>query len=571
MKKRTFTYPGSDFDRGKVLLASLGTFWADIYEGSDQVTSYATATAEIVTQSYNNLLSVLAGISRYDVDVFHKELLSPIRLRKEDVNAINTTRFLFDNTDKKFDEAELFFSRQIKQELYAFPLPENLVRIGYIFNKIAFPTLSLTNQVDFIIDQVSKAIIFSDNPFDNAALTKNIVGDAANEEMTLWGFSCDYDYNYVFNQFAYALGLKLRSSEGYKQLMNAIFSGLVDGGLSSKTLDLALTAITGIPLALDHERVETIRDDRHGLFIATDKNVYRFNCDVEVVVKEGQVITPGTYLIAGLTVSEFFTGNKYKLPEDDKDLVCYVQPEILLATNDYETMITESTGEDILVSVERRDCQKIKRDLSQLALDSGFLLQCFWGDLVFENKDVPLEIDESHESGYTFVRFSLGGYPADVDRFFDELHARGVDLLENPPDLCKEKPTRGTLARTLDRRKNLTSEPTAATLPAKINPLRFLIENVLRNNVFVVKIVVSALGQNAVGLYNIRHLKKLIPPQTAMIVVFELSGGTENIGPDYVAETVDTFVGMEPILDVVPETLVNDLGATARIISGTCQ
>jgi len=571
MKKRVFTYPGTDFDRGKNLIALLGTFWADIYEGSDQLLSYTTAVGETLNQSYSNLLSVLAGVSRYDLDVFHKEFIAPIRLKRSELNTIRTTEFLFDNTNKVFNEQELFFNRPLKQDLFSFPLPARLVRVGYVFNKIAFPTVSLVHQIDFVIDTMRNALVFAENPFTNAGFSKNIVGPQDSEEMTVWGFSCDYDYDYVFNQFAYALGLRLRSSEGYKELMNAVFSGFIDSGLTSKTLDAALSAITGIPLALDHEQVEVIRTDRQGLFIATDKNIYRFHCDAEVVVSEGQVITPGTYLIAGLTVSEFFTSSTYKEIDNENELVCTVKPEVLLATSDYETMVTETTGEDILVSVEQKDCQKIKKDLTQLALDSGFLLQCFWGDLVFENKEVPLEVQEQHESGYTFVRFGLGGFPADVDRFFEELHARGVYEVENPPEDCKGKKPRGTLARVLDRRKNLTSEPTADTLPSKINPLRFLIENVLRNNVFVVKIVVSTLGQNAVGLYNIRHLRKLIPPQTAMIVVFELNGGTEKIGPEYVKETVETFVGMEPAVDTVPETLVKDLGVTARIISGTCQ
>jgi hypothetical protein len=102
--------------------------------------------------------------------------------------------------------------------------------------------------------------------------------------------------------------------------------------------------------------------------------------------------------------------------------------------------------------------------------------------------------------------------------------------------------------------------------------LKFLVENVLRNNVFVVRIFIPALGQNHLGLYNIRHLRQLIPPQTAMIVVFELVVDLDTIdAEDHIAEHVTTFTGMNPLKDIVPETLVRDIGATAHLISGTCQ
>ena len=131
---------------------------------------------------------------------------------------------------------------------------------------------------------------------------------------------------------------------------------------------------------------------------------------------------------------------------------------------------------------------------------------------------------------------------------------------------------RGTLAHLLDKRVNSGTEPTAAHLPKTINPLRFLVENVLRNNVFVVRIMVPALGKNRLGLYNIRHLRQLLPPQTAMIVIFELAPERVTVnGPDNVREILNTFTGMERQKDTLPSTLVRDFGAYARVVSGTCQ
>jgi hypothetical protein len=251
---------------------------------------------------------------------------------------------------------------------------------------------------------------------------------------------------------------------------------------------------------------------------------------------------------------------------------------------------------------------------------------------VFENKVVPLIVDTNHPSGYTFVKFDLGGFPADVERFFDELHMRGVDAAETVKEACFYSPIEyasleafpsrivngkkvpygmtgrvyravdtgwlyrwapsidaapgtyeqivrvppdrklGTLAHMLDKRRQPDSEPSERHLPATINPLRFLIENVLRNNVFIVRIDVPALGQNRLGLYNVRHLRQVIPPQTAMIVIFELAAKTDKINAEkQVAEEVDSFKGIEPQTDTIDENYVKDNGALLTTLSGTCQ
>ena len=209
---------------------------------------------------------------------------------------------------------------------------------------------------------------------------------------------------------------------------------------------------------------------------------------------------------------------------------------------------------------------------SALAIDSGFAAACFYGDLVFENREVPLRVITSHPTKYTYVYFDLNGHPADVKQFFDEVHARGIELAQNQNACHPPIKKIGTLAQILDKRKYAETEPQPEHLPATINPLRFLLENVLRNNVFVVRITVSALGQKHLGLYNIRHLRQLLPPQTAMIVVFELKTPPDKIvAAQQITEYTSGFTGLEPVADEVPNENVLDLGATLYLISGTCQ
>lgn len=573
MNKQEFVYPGSDFDRGKTLLSLLGTFWSMTYSASDQMASYVKVVGETANQTYRNLLEVVAGVSRHDVPVLHTELLVPITLKKSECNTALTSIARFDSGSAVID-GTLQFDRPQQTTIFSFPLPDNLVDVANIFNRIAFPTTALTKNSDYVIDRGRHAIVFAADPFENSTFARRVYQNGAqlDEELTVWGFMGGFDYDYVFEQFAYAIGLKLRSSQGYKDLTNAIITGLIDGGLTAKTLDAALTAICGVPVVANNEEtVEVMQYDHHGLFIATDKAVYRFSSSATPSVAIGQVMRAGDYLIRGFDVSEFYINNSYIAADESQQVVCQAAPMGILETQTKTPLLTED-DQVITLSDGTTVCRRLPRDITALALDNGFLAACFYGDLVFENKNVPLEVNTEHPSGYTYVKFGVGGLPADVEFFFDEIHRRGVDYAELPPNECVPGRKLGTLAQLLDRRPKAQTQPTAADLPTSINPLRFVIENVLRNNVFVVRIFVPALGQNRLGLYNVRQLRAMIPPQTAMIVVFELVADSDIIDAvNNIAETVQTFTGMEPVADIVGAELVRDIGVTARLVSGTCQ
>jgi hypothetical protein len=532
----TFTYPQSDLDRSRVLLSVLGSFWRRTYAARDQVRSYVDGTAETVAQTYRNLLETAAALSRYEIPLFHVENWAPIALKKSEMNTGDVGAARFDSGLFAFNDGLAKFDQPAAQPYFAFPRPADLVGVAQLFNKLVFPTVAMSEKADYVIDINRNALVFAENPFNNPALLRKPIYDGnqiVDEEIVVWGFRGHFDYQYVFKQFAYALGIRLATSQGYKDLTNAVITGLLNGGADSASLDLAVSALTGVAVAQDDETVEVVQLDSHGLFIATDKNVYRFTPGANPVVAVDDKLTPGDQLVDAVKIVELTSG-------------------------------------------------AVPAAITALALDSGFLSACFWGDLVFENKDVPLEVDTAHPSGYTYVSFGLGGFPADVTRFFDEIHARGVEQAIRPPENCPPGIRRHTLAHILDARAQPeyvadpqtypVDEPTAAHLPAVINPLRFVVANILRNNVFLIQIKSAGLGQNRLGLYNIRHLRQMLPPHTAMVVIYELGGLRDTIsGADNLTETTATFTGMAPLSDTVPDDLVSDNGATARVFSGTCQ
>lgn len=573
---QTFTYPGSDLDRGRSLMAVLGSFWARTYTAKDQVLSYVESSAVLSAQTFRNLLETVWAVSRYDVPVFHKEYWTPLVLKRSDIEKGTISNYEFGAGGHAFDDYGAFFDVNLGANFFYFPAPAKLVRVGQLFNKILFPTAALTENVDYIVDARRGAIIFAANPFDNPALIRKTTttDGQPDEEMLLWGFSGQFDYEMIFNQFAYALGIRLNSSQNYKDLTNAIINALINGGATVRDLDLALSAITGVPVVLeDRERVEAVAYDNYGLFVATDKNVYRFADHAEPIVNIGQLVRGGEQLVRGFEIDELFVGNSYAGVPDDGAVVCCAPPSGLLVTNDYSGLVTENEV-DIILNPNDQICVTPKKPISALAIGEGYLATCFYGDLVFENKEVPLEVNTAHETGFTYLSFALGGIPADVTQFFDELHDRGVTEALKPRPDCQttDGSPKFTLAHYLDRRKNRGTEPQAVHLPATINPMRFLVENVLRNNVFLVRITLPALGKNRLGLYNVRHLRQLLPPHTAMIVIFELQPGIDVIkAPERVNEAIAFFTGAEPLADTIDTDLVRDAGVTLRLISGTCQ
>ena len=143
-----------------------------------------------------------------------------------------------------------------------------------------------------------------------------------------------------------------------------------------------------------------------------------------------------------------------------------------------------------------------------------------------------------------------------MDKFFNEIHARGVANDE-------------TLAHLLDTRTNKVGEPTTVNLPATINPLQFLAETALRGNAFVVRLSMAAFGEGAAGLQHVQFLRKIIPPHTAMLLLIELQGLRDSVNI-VTGEDLSSFTGAEPLSE--PISAPDDSNRTSiRLVTGTCQ
>lgn len=520
----TFTYPSSNFDRPHQFLAALGSFWARIYGEQSQMESYAEVNVLQEAQNHLMLLEAAACVARSKVPLFHTENWYFLQLKESDLNPANAELPRYGDSGLTYNSA-IQYDAPNSVNQYAFPLPSALVSAPLIMNRITSPSRTWVENVDYLIDRDRELIIFRENPLtDPLVATRPIFSEQeqTDTEAGLWVFRGQFDWQYAYDHFGYVLGIQMQSSRGYRDLLNALFDALV-GGMTGRTLRLALQAMTGIPLVVEAtEVVEVVEYGCNSGLIATDKNVYKFARGVLPLVAVGDTVRAGDPLTDALQIYEFNRG-------------------------------------------------QVPSDLLALALDRGFLATCFYGDLIFENKDVTLTVDEEHSSGHTYVSFPIGGQPLDVIKFFDELHARGVADIRDPACPPEGDKRHGTLAMLLDTRTQPSGEPKTVHLPTTINPLGFLITNVLRNHAVLVRVKSSGMGRDRVGLYNARHLRKLIPPHTALLLVVDLTADTDTVAATSVTETTAGFTAMNPLTDLVDSSLVSERQPRVRLVSGTCQ
>jgi hypothetical protein len=480
-------FPASDLDDVRRLLRAAGSFWSDTYQGTDLVESLLYARGRLDRQADTAFRELLDSVSRLKVPVLKREEWHLVTLRESERDSAAGN---FASLDGVYTfSGEISYDVPVDNAYHAWPAPAALRSAPLLADRITSPRVTLLHGVDFVLR--GGGLWFRDNPFDDDAVEKVNVfegGEVVDREVRLWLHNSGWERDNVHLQFGYVLGLKLPSTRTYRDLVNAVFDALVEG-TSARSVQELFSACCDVPLARGNETVERTYYDRKSLWVVTDKNAYRLHPDDEPVVAAGDELAPGAELGTALRFYEF---NRGQLPDD----------------------------------------------LRAVALSPRFLVSGFYSDLVFENKTVDLVVEEDVD-GYTKVSFEVGGFPADVEKFWGDVHANGVAAGQ-------------TLAMLLDRRPESArgTQPTALALPATVNPLGFLTANVLRNNYFVVKLRPTLFGPEALGLGPARLLGRIVPPHTACVIVSEITRGDaitmdgpgDETAPGY-EERVLTYAG----------------------------
>lgn len=507
-----FRYPTSDYDRPQTLLSLLGTHWESVYAARDRIASYVGRVAQLEAQTHLDLLETIAVLSRAQVPLFHRENWYLLPLTESAL----TERPLTYGAGATYN-AQYRYGQSLPSWTWEVELPADLVTAPLMLSSPAGARLTWTQGIDYRVDREQNKIVFRANPFaqDELAIHPVYDGDTVvDRETALWIFRGEFDWQYAYQHWGYLLQLQMESSQGYKDLLNAVFDGLA-GGTSRAVLEAAFSALTGVVLCQEAGTVEFVGEDRQRLVIATEQRLYRYHRSSTPLVAVGDAVVAGQPLVDAL---QFF------------DL---------------------TAGE-------------VPAGIDSLQLEDGLLGEGYLAGLTFENTTTPLVVEEDVE-GYTKVSFALGGFAADAEAFWDEVHRRGVAAGT-------------TLAHLLDIRETPVGEPTAASLPATINPLQFLIANVLRYQTLLAKIRVQAQLAPA-DVRQARVLRRLVPPWMAVITICELEvaddpitmdgpGDAEHPGYQETAALLDGF-------ETAEETITADtyLRESARLgyVDGFCE
>lgn len=463
----TYQYPAHDLHDRDALASATGSYWSETYEGGALVEDLAAAKGKLALQTHDNLRELVDAVSRHRLPVWHRERHQALRLRKSDRNRAPINRPHYDG---EFDYTidGINYGEELSVGQPAWPLPEGWHDFPILTNRLSAPSQTLVNGIDYRLAEGS--IVFRVDPFELENTSRRTVfenGEAVDEELTLWAFDLQINRNHVFEQFGYLFNLDLPSSEPAKRLTNAVADSLV-GGTASQSLDEALAALADLPAVAGDEVVQRLASEPDRRLVITDQNVYQYSAAASFVVQTGDRLEAGQSPVDALTKHSFHRG-------------------------------------------EAPDARVVR----QLAVGDGVLARGFFQDLVFESADKPLRVSQDSE-GYTRLSWELGGWPGDVSEFFDRLHARG-------------KAAGQTLAHLLDVRPDPQTEPTAASLPATINPLAFLSRNILRGSTTLVRLRPSGFGPEAPGLGAADVLRKLVPPNELLILYVVLDGGESAI------------------------------------------
>src|SRR4029077_180826 len=212
------TYPGSDLDVPVRLLAQLGSFWADTYQGTLPVASVVAARGRLARQAANDIVELRDAVARTTVPLYHTQQWQPLNLLQSQ-----------------------------RTGLTSYPAPAGLADVKILTNRLTLPSRVLTRGLDFAL--ADGLLTFSADPFsDPLVATEDILHGAtvSDRQATLWAYHAEHDTDNVYLQFGYALGLNLGSSQAYKDLVNAVFDAYTDGG-TAWAVDRIMALAAGVP------------------------------------------------------------------------------------------------------------------------------------------------------------------------------------------------------------------------------------------------------------------------------------------------------------------------------------
>lgn len=439
----------------RALLGRLGSFWSTDWGGASQLFARLDGTLRCAAGLRDDLDAAADATGRSTVRAARPRRWLALPLRADERGVRPPT---YAQHDRTYGSARLTYGAPAGDSTY--PAPGLLDALAFVDNPET-PTRLLVRGVDFEVDPARAEVRFTADPLADPAFNPG-----GGPEAVAWAYRAGVGPSDV-PIWAEPLAVPGPGTAAHRDVADAVGRALV-GGTSVDALYRLLAAVADAPIAAADGRVlYAARDD--------DRPVVVTESDCYLLGRNAVAPSAGTALHAG-----------------------------------------EFVGDAVAVHHLRNG---IPAWLSALVLPRGFFPPGLCdGGIGFENREVPLEVGGLRE-GRRFVRFDVLAAANDRIRFFDRMHANGVNA-------------DGGLATLLDARPNPVDEPTAASLPATVNPLGLATAMALRGNLLLIRLRPDAFGPNAAGTSHLRLIRRLVPPRAAALVIVDLPAPSDAVSWD---------------------------------------
>lgn len=472
--------PTRELADSSVLLQLLGSHWSSTYQGKDTVAAILRANGRLAQQTEHDMHETLDSLAFDTIPTWHREIMRPLILKETELNTEMRGMLLWDDAEQlaTFDDSRNFaFDRQVDRAVYSFPIDRGIHSLACITDGTNDCRVSLTWQLDFLLDSTRRAITFYENPFSNPRLTPSITFDNHGQivrTLELWMWAVDIDRRHIYTQFGHLVAEEFPSSDRYRQFVSAAMLAL-KLGTGRVHIEQIVEAATGVQLAKSDETVEQLLTLGDRKIAVTDKMVYQYKSSANWLVSVGDELKGGDPLV---------------------DAVRFTPAKSVYIPTDY---LGFCLGQGMLNPAAVR------------------------GDLFFYNKEVPLQ--RVRRYGRVFAEFELGGNTADVAAFWNYTHG-------------PQSAYAGSLANLLDTRSPKSSNATDASLPTTVNPCKFLLDNLLSSGVSWLH-VNWADCSGGIGLQALNLIRDILPPWLLLAVELNLFAGDKFIDIDGVVGTPD--------------------------------
>jgi len=380
-------------------------------------------------------------------------------------------------------------------------LPSDIKGVSQIYNRISAPSASFFEGVDYSINSLTGHIVFNKDPF--------LKPKFAVRDVTVNGLPDQEMALWLYRpkvdqrsiQQIYGLPIGLDGES------NDDYKGIVNTVYDCLILGMSkgrLAQLLGFALQSPVCRQPEIVEmvhDQVRKVVITDKSVYQLPGNSSSIVSPGDTMIPGDQVSNAISIRELRRGS----------------------------------------SID---------GITSLSVTKGWIDNGFAYDLHFTNESLPTTVDSI--DGVTELRFKVGGHPFDLEYFWSEVHLRG---------LAKEK----TIAQGLDQRAEKIGEPDSASLPKFINPLQFLVDEMMPGGITLVTIKVDCVGTKFNRLDVVPDLVALgngvffiFEAPLAIDSIFEVQSSNEN-----------SYTGAEPLEGYDAFDLINSV-VTIKSISSQC-